>query len=53
MKSAERLDKFQEKFHLDAIFVIGDGGLKTEDFLKVASKSMPAAFKFSLLPLAV
>ena len=35
MKSAERLDKFQEKFHLDAIFVIGDGGLKTEDFLQI------------------
>jgi hypothetical protein len=28
-------------------------GLKAEDFLKVAPKSMPAAFKFSLLPLAV
>jgi hypothetical protein len=53
MKSTERLNKFQEKFHLDAIFVVGDGNLKTEDFLKVAPNSMPAAFKFSLLPLAV
>ena len=35
MKSAERLDKFQEKFHLDAIFVIGDGGLKAEEFLQI------------------
>jgi len=53
MKSAERLNKFQEKFHPDTIFVVGDGSLKTEDFLKVAPNSMPAAFKFPLLPLAV
>ena len=28
MKSAERLNKFKEKFHPDTIFVVGDGGLK-------------------------
>ena len=53
MKSTERLKKFKEKIHPDAIFIVGDGSLKTEDFLKVAPNSMPAAFKFSLLPLAV
>jgi hypothetical protein len=35
MKSAERLDKFQEKFHLDAIFIVGDSGLKAEEFLQI------------------
>lgn len=37
MKSAERLNKFQEKFHPDVIFSVGDGVLKAVDFLQINS----------------
>ena len=35
MKSTERLNKFKEKIHPNAIFIVGEGGLKVEDFLQI------------------
>ena len=52
MKSAERLNKFKEKFHPDAIFVVGDGGLKAKEFLANQSVGVVISFQSTAVLMA-